>query len=148
MSIFRCGQINLIIKWWDGCAGHMLTYLGRTLEPSSSHHSAWVMKRQAQSDSLTVIISTRQNYWSGLPFPSPRESSWPRDRTRVSRISGRLFTLWATRETLDITKYRLYVYMCVCACVYKTPLFCKPSPKEMPSLPCVFGTAFLFLYFG
>ena len=57
MSIFQCGQINLIIKWWDGCAGHMLTYLGRTLEPSSSHHSAWVMKRQAQSDSLTVIIS-------------------------------------------------------------------------------------------
>ena len=34
-----------------------------------------------------------QEYWSGLLFPSQ-----PRDRTRVSRIVGRRFTLWATRE--------------------------------------------------
>ena len=27
-----------------------------------------------------------------------RGSSWPRDRTRVSRIVGRRFTVWATRE--------------------------------------------------
>ena len=26
------------------------------------------------------------------------ESSWPRDQTQVSCISGRLFTIWATRE--------------------------------------------------
>ena len=26
----------------------------------------------------------RQEYWSGLPFPSPGESSWPRDWTGVS----------------------------------------------------------------
>ena len=24
---------------------------------------------------------SRQEYWSGLPFPSPGESSWPRDPT-------------------------------------------------------------------
>ena len=41
---------------------------------------------------------SRQEYWSGLPFPSPGESSQPRDRTRVSRIAGRRFNLWATRE--------------------------------------------------
>ena len=29
-----------------------------------------------------------------------RGSSWPRDRTRVSRIGGRRFNLWATREVL------------------------------------------------
>ena len=46
---------------------------------------------------LSVGFS-RQEYWSGLPFPSPRESSQPRDRTQVSRIAGRCFTLWATRE--------------------------------------------------
>ena len=38
----------------------------------------------------------RQEYWSGLPFPSPRGSSRSRDGTRVSCISGRRFTLWAT----------------------------------------------------
>ena len=41
---------------------------------------------------------SRQGYWSRLPFPSPGESSWPRDQTQVSCIAGRFFTLWATRE--------------------------------------------------
>ena len=31
---------------------------------------------------------SRPEYWSGLPFPSPREFSQPRDRTQVSRIAG------------------------------------------------------------
>ena len=26
---------------------------------------------------------SRQEYWSGLPYPSPGESSWPRDRTHI-----------------------------------------------------------------
>ena len=48
---------------------------------------------------LSVEV-TRQEYWSGLLFPSPGESSRPRDWTRVSCIAGRFFTVWATRETL------------------------------------------------
>ena len=36
---------------------------------------------------------SRQEYWSGLPFPSPEESSRPRDRTQVSCIAGRRFNL-------------------------------------------------------
>ena len=47
---------------------------------------------------------SRQEYWSELPFPSPGDLSQPRDRTQVSRIAGRCFTLWATREALLITK--------------------------------------------
>ena len=38
---------------------------------------------------------SRQEYWSGLLFPSPGEYSRPRDQTRVSCVScitGRLFT--------------------------------------------------------
>ena len=31
-------------------------------------------------------------------MPSSRGSSKPRDRTQVSRIAGRFFTIWATRE--------------------------------------------------
>ena len=31
-----------------------------------------------------------------------REFSWPRDRTQVSRIAGRRFNLWATREAGQI----------------------------------------------
>ena len=32
----------------------------------------------------------RQEYWSGLPFPSPGGSSQPRDQTQVSCIAGGL----------------------------------------------------------
>ena len=36
---------------------------------------------------------SRQEYCSGLPFPSPGESSQPRDQTWVSRTTGRHFTV-------------------------------------------------------
>ena len=58
---------------------------------------------------------SRQEYWSGLPFPSPRGSSQPRDRTQISHIAGRRFTLWATREVqLENHKanYQLILQIC------------------------------------
>ena len=42
---------------------------------------------------------SRQEYWSGLPFPFSWVSSWPRDRTHVSCIAGGFFYCWATRES-------------------------------------------------
>ena len=57
----------------------------------------WTVAHQAP---LSVEFS-RQEYWSELPFPSPEESSWPRDGTRVSCIScgaGRFFTTSTTWE--------------------------------------------------
>ena len=54
---------------------------------------------------------SRQEYWSGLPFPSPGElpdpGIWPRDRTQVSRITGRCFNLWATREAHELENRKL-----------------------------------------
>ena len=44
---------------------------------------------------------SRQEYWSELPFPSPGESSQPRDQTQVFRIAGVFFTSQATRETQE-----------------------------------------------
>ena len=43
---------------------------------------------------------SRQESWSRLPFPSPGTFR-PRDRTQVSRIIDRHFTIWATREVYD-----------------------------------------------
>ena len=40
-----------------------------------------------------------QEHWSGLPSPSPGESSWPRDRTHVSCTGRQIPYLWAIRET-------------------------------------------------
>ena len=47
---------------------------------------------------------SRQEYWSGLPFPSPGESSQPRDRTRVSCIGGRRFNPWATGKPQKVSQ--------------------------------------------
>ena len=41
---------------------------------------------------------SRQEYWSGLPFPFSRGSSQPRDWTRVFCVAGRFFTIWSIRE--------------------------------------------------
>ena len=46
-----------------------------------------------QPDSPLSIEFSRQEHWSGLPFPSPGESSQPRDQTQVSNLAGRLFTV-------------------------------------------------------
>ena len=41
---------------------------------------------------------SRQEYWSGLPFPSPRDLPHPGIEPYVSSITGRFFTVWASRE--------------------------------------------------
>ena len=49
---------------------------------------------------LSMEFST-QEYWSGLPFPSPRDLADPgiEPASLVSPlVAGRFFTMWATRE--------------------------------------------------
>ena len=46
--------------------------------------------------SVHGILQARILEWIAIPFS--RGSSWPRDRTLVSRIAGWFFTNWATRE--------------------------------------------------
>ena len=45
---------------------------------------------------------SRQECWSGLPFPSPGDLPNPGIKPRVSWIAGRLFTIRATREALTL----------------------------------------------
>ena len=44
--------------------------------------------------------------WVAISFS--RGSSWTRDQTQVSRIAGRCFNLWATREALHIYVVEYY----------------------------------------
>ena len=44
---------------------------------------------------------SRPEYWKRVAFPFSRGSSQPRDWTQVSRIAGRFFTSWATREEFE-----------------------------------------------
>ena len=46
--------------------------------------------------SVHGILQARILEW--VAMPSSRESSWPRDKTRISCIAGRFFTFWATSE--------------------------------------------------
>ena len=55
--------------------------------------------------SLHGILQARVLEWVAISFS--RGSSWPRDRTQVSRIPGRRFNLWATREALLSFKAKL-----------------------------------------
>ena len=42
----------------------------------------------------------RQEYWNGLPFPSPGDFSRPRDRTCISCIGRWILNHWTTWEVL------------------------------------------------
>ena len=50
--------------------------------------------------SVHGILQARILKWVAISFS--RGSSWPRDRTQVSHISGRCFNLWATWEALSM----------------------------------------------
>ena len=64
-------------------------------------NSFWLHELIVLQASLSMEFS-RQEYWNGLPFPSPGGSSQPRDRTLVSSIAGRFFTIWTIREALIV----------------------------------------------
>ena len=50
--------------------------------------------------SIHGIFQARILEWVAISFS--RGYSWPRDWTQVSCTAGRLFTIWATREALQI----------------------------------------------
>ena len=57
--------------------------------------------------SVHGILQTRILQWVAVPFS--RESSRPRDRTCISHIAGRFFTIWATKEAPFYTWQCIYV---------------------------------------
>ena len=76
----------------------------------------WTVAHQAP---LSMGFS-RQEYWSGLPFPSPGESSWPRDWTQVSLIADRHFNLWVV--VLKDVHFLIH-WICVNILIYKQRIF-------------------------
>ena len=71
---------------------------------SDSFVTPWAVAHQAP---LSMGFSG-QEFWSGLSFPSPGGSSWPRDRSRVSCVAGRCFIVWAT------TSHHATYYLVIC----------------------------------
>ena len=81
---------------WLACSGTILwlwaTALWNVVAWPLSYVTPWTIAHQAP----LFMGFPRQEYWSGLPFPSPGESSWPRDGTCIDRW---ILYSWATRET-------------------------------------------------
>ena len=67
----------------------------------------WTVARQI---TLSMGVS-RQEYWSGLPFPNP--GVWPRDRTCISftslALAGGFFTTSATWEAQRLPRSSFYL---------------------------------------
>ena len=92
--------------------GHLYPFL--ICFPSSHPFERWkVLVASVVSDSLWPpmdcrlpgssvheILQARILEWVAIPFS--RGSSWPRDRAYISCIPGGFFTIWATREALQI----------------------------------------------
>ena len=78
--------------WWKLCQHYL-----KLVKPLSCVWFFAIPWTIAYRAPLCIEFS-RQEYWTGLPFPSPRHQ--PRDRTWVSHTAGRHFTIWAIREAL------------------------------------------------
>ena len=67
----------------------------KTVVKSESHS---VMSDSLLSHALYIPSILQARILERVAFPFPRGSSQPRNWTQVSRIVGRFFTSWATRE--------------------------------------------------
>ena len=77
---------------------------------------------------------SRQEYWSGSPFPSPGDLPWPGYRTWISCIAGRFFTIWATRESPRILEWVAFPF-------FRGP----PKPWDRTWVFCIVGRIFYHL---
>ena len=72
-------------------------------------HCKWILYQLSHQGSPSVL--------EGVAYHFSRGISQPRNRTRVSCISGRFFTSCTTREAHFMCVY-IYIYVYVCICVY------------------------------
>ena len=78
--------------------------------------------------SVHGIFQARILEW--VAISSSRESSWPRDQTQVSRVVGRRFTTWVTREIKIITCSQSFTFFNVFYCF-------KQRRQWQPSCSCL-----------
>ena len=107
---------NWDVKWSESC--------------SAESNSLWSHGRE--------ILQARTLEWVAFSFF--RGSSQSRDRTQVSRIAGRFFTSWATREAQRVVVKALleYGYLWAAAAaksLQSCPTLCGPIDGSPPGSP-------------
>ena len=113
-------QHSLFVVWkWSESISHSVV-----------SNSLWPHDLKSTRLLCPWILQARLLEWAAISFS--RGSSWPRNQTQVSCISGRFFTVWATREALS-----LFIYGVVRMQDWKT-ITLAPSPVK-GSEECVWG---------
>ena len=98
----------------------METLLGKSFRFYFSYRLCWSevaqscptlcnpMECSLPGSSIPGILQAGILEWVAISFS--RRSSQPRDQTWVSRIAGRRFTIWATREATDYVRLVLIAF--------------------------------------
>ena len=73
---------------------------------------------------------SRQEYWSRLPFPSPEDLPHPGIEPESTRIVGRCFTVWATREAFSFS-----AAVAAAKSLQSCPTLCDPIDGSPPGSP-------------
>ena len=103
------------IQGWNPCLLHYRWILHHLGWKSLSHVWLFVTQWIAAHQAPLSMEFSRQEYCSGLPFPSLGDLLDPGIDPRVSCISGRFFMVWIMREALN-------------NCGMEGKLICLPSP--------------------
>ena len=93
-----------ILHWWRKETGTNLYRIRLLLFITKScptHCPFLFWPHGLQPARFLSVGFSRQEYWSGLPFPSPGDFPLPRDQTHISCIGRQILSHWATREALQ-----------------------------------------------
>ena len=96
MHLEHCPGTWYMLYYWHWCCWSCLKV--KVLVAQSCPALCNPMGCSPPGSSVPRILQAGILEWVAIPFS--RGSSWPRDQTQVSHITGRFFTVWATWEDL------------------------------------------------
>ena len=103
-DLHSCDWITVVRFCFSGRLHHCLfktSWWKVTVSAAQLCSALWnPLNCSAPDSSVHRILQARILEWVAIPIS--RGSFWPRDQTWVSNISGRFFTIWATREVLRL----------------------------------------------
>ena len=116
-------EVSTISFWGERCWYFLYAVLCLVAQLCLTLCIPWTAAHQ---DPLSMrILQARILEW--VAMPSSRGSSQPRDQTLVSHITGRFFTVWATREdifSIAMVNFSEYSHGCfneryiLCLCIH------------------------------
>ena len=100
VCVCTCMWAHVSAWWWGGNwrAFGAFFYWRQVLVTYSCLSLCDSMDYSPLGSSVHGLFQARILEWIDIPFS--RVSSWPKDRTCISCIAGRIFTIWAAREAL------------------------------------------------